>query len=56
MIEVVRAQRGNDALRQQVNQFLVAFRADKGVETLAERYLKEEKRLLDEMGIPFILR
>lgn len=48
--------KGNDALRQQVNQFLVAFRADKGFETLAERYLKEEKRLLDEMGIPFILR
>jgi len=48
--------KGNDALRQQVNQFLVAFRADKGFEKLAERYLKEEKRLLDEMGIPFILR
>lgn len=48
--------KGNDALRQQVNQFLVAFRADKGFEKLADRYLKEEKRLLGEMGIPFILR
>ena len=48
--------KGNDALRQQVNQFLVAFRANKGFESLAERYLKDEKRLLDEMGIPFILR
>lgn len=48
--------KGNDALRQQVNQFLVAFRADKGFEKLAERYLKAEKELLDRMGIPFILR
>jgi polar amino acid transport system substrate-binding protein len=48
--------KGNDALRQQVNQFLVAFRADKGFERLSERYLKEERALLDRMGIPFILR
>lgn len=48
--------KGNDALRQQVNQFLVAFRADKGFEKLTDRYLQDEKRLLDQMGIPFILR
>ncbi|MFN0128714.1 MAG: transporter substrate-binding domain-containing protein [Verrucomicrobiales bacterium] len=48
--------KGNDALRQQVNQFLVAFRADQGFEKLADRYLKDEKRLLEEMGVPFILR
>lgn len=48
--------KGNDALRQQVNQFLVAFRADQGFEKLAERYLRSEKALLDSMGIPFILR
>jgi len=48
--------KGNDALRQQVNQFLVAFRSEKGFEKLADRYLSKEKRLLEEMGVPFILR
>jgi polar amino acid transport system substrate-binding protein len=48
--------KGNDALRQQVNQFLAAFRSSQGFEKLADRYLNKEKRMLDEMGIPFILR
>jgi len=48
--------KGNDALRQQVDQFLVAFRSTQGFEKLADRYLHEEKRLLEEMGVPFILR
>lgn len=48
--------KGNDTLRQQVNEFLVHFRAQDGFSKLADRYLKEEKKLLEEMGIPFILR
>ena len=48
--------KGNDSLRGQVNAFLAAFRAERGFEKLADRYLKEEKALLDSMGIPFILR
>jgi polar amino acid transport system substrate-binding protein len=48
--------KGNDGLRQQVNQFLVFFRSEKGFEKLADQYLKEEKKLLESMGIPFILR
>lgn len=48
--------KGNDALRQQVNAFLVFFRSENGMQKLSEHYLQDEKKLLDEMGIPFILR
>lgn len=48
--------KGQDALRQQVNEFLVHFRAQDGFSKLGERYLQDEKRFLEEMGIPFILR
>jgi polar amino acid transport system substrate-binding protein len=48
--------KGNDALRAEVNAFIAAFRADKGFERLADRYLVEEKRFLESQGVPFILR
>ena len=48
--------KGNDGLRQQVNQFLVSFRSENGFQKLGEQYLKDEKKLLESMGIPFILR
>ena len=48
--------KGNDALREQVNTFLAHFRASDGFAKLGERYLAEEKKLLEAMGIPFILR
>jgi len=48
--------KGNDALRAEVNAFIAAFRADKGFERLADRYLVEEKRFLEGQGVPFILR
>lgn len=48
--------KGRDTLRQQVNEFLVSFRSQDGFNQLGERYLKDEKKLLEEMGIPFILR
>jgi polar amino acid transport system substrate-binding protein len=48
--------KGNDALRQQVNEFIAAFRAEKGFEKLGDQYLKEEKKFLESQGIPFIIR
>ena len=48
--------KGNDTLRGEVNAFLEEFRESGGLTKLGETYLKEEKKLLDEMGIPFILR
>lgn len=49
-------QKGNDTLRQQVNEFIAAFRAEKGFEKLGDQYLKEEKKFLESQGIPFIIR
>jgi len=46
--------KGNDELRGKVNTFLKKFRADGGFDRLADRYLKDEKAMLEEMGIPFI--
>lgn len=48
--------KGNDALRSQVNEFLREFRASGGLAKLGDTYLMEEKKALEEMGIPFILR
>ena len=48
--------KGNDGLRQQVNDFIAAFRAEKGFEKLGDHYLKEEKKFLESQGIPFIIR
>jgi polar amino acid transport system substrate-binding protein len=48
--------KGDDELRRQVNEFLKKFREEGGFSKLAEQYLADEKRLLEEMGIPFILR
>ena len=41
-------------LRASVNDFLREFRASGGFEPLAERYLKEERKLVRELGVPFI--
>jgi polar amino acid transport system substrate-binding protein len=46
--------KGNDAMRDQVNGFLEKFKADKGFDPLADRYLTEEKALNAEMGTPFL--
>lgn len=48
--------KGNDALKEQVNGFINAFRADGGFEKLGAQYLSEEKKFLEEQGIPFIIR
>jgi polar amino acid transport system substrate-binding protein len=48
--------KGRDDLKAQVNGFIDDFRKSNGFDDLAEKYLKEEKKILDEAGIPFILR
>ena len=45
--------RGDDALRQQVNDFLERFRADGGFERLGDEFLPDEKAYFKREGIPF---
>jgi polar amino acid transport system substrate-binding protein len=45
--------KGNGALREKVNAFLKAFRAQGGFEQLGDRYLKEQKEAFKLLGIPF---
>lgn len=52
----IAAAKGNVALLEQVNDFLADFRARDGFGELGERYLKDEKKFLEEAGIPFLLR
>lgn len=46
-------QQGNEELRASVNDFLKDFKAAGGFETLGDRYLSEEKKSFQQMGIPF---
>lgn len=46
--------KGNDELRNQVNEFLHTFREAGGFDELSDRYLKEEKAAFKELGIPFL--
>lgn len=46
--------KGNDALRADVNTFLAKFRAGGNFDRLGERYLTEEKKLMEQLGVPFI--
>jgi polar amino acid transport system substrate-binding protein len=48
--------KGNDSLLASVNGFLKEFRASGGLAGLGDQYLAEEKKALESMGIPFILR
>jgi polar amino acid transport system substrate-binding protein len=45
--------KGNDELRDKVNQFLADFRAKNGFDALGDRYLKEQKEAFRKMGYPF---
>lgn len=45
--------KGNDALRSQVNAFLVDYRARGEFETLGNRHLREQKEAFQKMGYPF---
>lgn len=46
----------NKVLLGDVNAFLDEFRKDGGFAKLGDQYLKDEKRFLEDAGIPFILR
>ncbi|NJM36669.1 MAG: transporter substrate-binding domain-containing protein [Akkermansiaceae bacterium] len=48
--------KGNTELLGKVNAFLDDFRKQNGFEKLGEQYLKDEKKFLESVGIPFILR
>jgi polar amino acid transport system substrate-binding protein len=48
--------KGNDTLRTEVNGFLDEFRKSGAFNRLGDQYLSEEKKLLESMGQPFILR
>ncbi len=48
--------KGNDELRLKVNAFIKDFRDKGGLNQLADRYLVKERKLLEEMGVPFIFR
>jgi len=46
--------KGNDELREQVNQFLGEFRAKRGFDEIGDRYLKDMQDGFAELGIPFV--
>lgn len=48
--------KGNDELRGKVNVFIKEFREKGGLAALADKYLVEERKLLEGMGAPFIFR
>ena len=48
--------KGNDTLRSEVNAFLEAFRQSGAFSRLGDRYLSAEKKMLESMSQPFILR
>jgi polar amino acid transport system substrate-binding protein len=45
--------KGNDALRQQVNAFLKQYKESGGFNELGNKYFGENKKLFEQMGIPF---
>lgn len=48
--------KGNEDLLEEVNGFLREFRKADGFAALGERYLRDEKKFLEEQGVPFLLR
>ena len=48
--------KGNEELKGKVNAFIGKFRKEGGFGMLGDRNLQEEKKALEEMGVPFILR
>jgi polar amino acid transport system substrate-binding protein len=45
--------KGDDDLRQKVNDFIKQFKETGGFEQLGEKYLSENKKAFDDLGIPF---
>ena len=48
--------KGNAGLKGKVDAFIEKFRKDGGFGKLGDQYLAEEKKTLEQMGVPFILR
>jgi polar amino acid transport system substrate-binding protein len=46
--------KGNDALRNQVNDFLRKFKSDGGFDRLGDQWLAEQKREFQRLGVPFV--
>lgn len=42
-----------DELRQEINKFIKEYKENGGFDKLADKYLEEQKKLFDELGIPF---
>lgn len=47
--------KGNSALLEQVNQFIIKFREDGGFDKLSDKYLHQQKEAFQKLGIPFII-
>ena len=45
--------KGNDDLRKQINDFIKQFKESRGFEQLGVKYLSENKKAFEELGIPF---
>lgn len=48
------ARKGNTELIHLINEFLKKFRSEGGFEKLADKYLPEQKKAFNEMGVPFV--
>jgi polar amino acid transport system substrate-binding protein len=46
--------KGNNGLREQINQFLRQFRQTGGFDRLGDRWLSEEKAEFARLGFPFL--
>ncbi len=46
--------KGEDALRNKVNEFIEKFKAEGGFEKLGDQYLAEQKAAFKNQGIPFV--
>lgn len=49
----VALQKGNDKLKAKVNEFIKQYKKDGGFDKLSYKYLEEQRKTFDEMGIPF---
>jgi polar amino acid transport system substrate-binding protein len=48
--------KGDTETKAKVDAFIAKFRAEGGFSKLADQYLGEEKKAMEELGVPFIIR
>ncbi|MBA2726784.1 MAG: transporter substrate-binding domain-containing protein [Parachlamydiaceae bacterium] len=46
--------KGNQELANQINQFIKKFREENKFDKLADKYLPDQKKAFQEMGVPFV--